>query len=59
MILLSFEEDMYHDREYLEIMSTPEILSEKHDGLDRHGRGKNISDDAIKVIIFTYNNHEK
>jgi len=52
MTLLSFEEDMYHNCKYLEIISTPEILSEKHDGLDCHRRGKDISDDALRTITM-------
>ena len=51
MTLLSFEEDMYHDCKYLEIMSTPELQSEKRDGVDRHKTGMDISDDDIKVIF--------
>ena len=53
MTLLSFEEDMYHDCKYLEIMSSPELLSQKHDGVDRHKRGKDISDDDVTVIKCT------
>ena len=50
-ILLSFEEDMYHDRRYLEIMNSPDLLSQKHDGVDHHKRGIGILDDVVMVIL--------
>lgn len=54
-ILLSFEEDMYHDRKYLDIMTSPDSLSLKHDGIDRHKKAIGISDDDIKVKLQLLN----
>ena len=40
---------MYHDRKYLEIMNSPDSLSLKHDGIDRHKKAIGILDDDVKV----------
>ena len=54
-ILLSFEEDMYHDRKYLDIMTSPDSLSLKHDGIDHHKKAIGISNDDIKVKLQLLN----
>ena len=50
-ILLSFEEDMYHDRKYSDIMTSPNSLSLKHNGIDCHNKAIGLLDDDIKVKL--------
>ena len=47
--LLLFEEDMFHDRKYNEIMSSPEQISLKQEGTERHSKANLIPDDKIQV----------
>jgi len=48
---LSFEEDMYHDCKNIKIMNSPDLLSQKHDGVERHKKGIGILDDDVKVKL--------
>lgn len=48
-ILLTIEEDLFHDRMRKEVMTTPQQASIRVDGTERHERGRNISDSCVQV----------
>ena len=46
---------MFHDRKHSELMSSPDQVTAKYDGLQRHSRGRDIPDECVKVeFILTF-----
>ena len=46
---------MFHDRKHSKLMSSPDQVTAKYDGLQRHSRGRDIPDECVKVeFILTF-----
>lgn len=54
-MLLTIEEDMFHERMRKEIMLTPIHATIKVEGTNRHRNGENIPDSSITVSKSKHN----
>ena len=58
-VLLSFEEDMFHDRKRKEVLLSPTDATLKVEGTSRHISGKLIPDTSVRtqvsIILYNYN----